>query len=120
MKLAAGLCYPVRAMATDQNSQLDALAIAAHPDDVELCVGGTLIKLARLGYRTGILGMTRGESGTRGTPEHRAQEAQRAAQILGVAVRENLDLGDAHVWVNEESRAKLVRVLRRLRPRILF
>jgi bacillithiol biosynthesis deacetylase BshB1 len=107
-------------MADEQTSQLDVLAIAAHPDDVELCVGGTLIKLARMGYRTGILDMTRGESGTRGTPELRAREAERAAEILGVAVRENLDLGDAHIWVNEESRVKLVRVLRRLRPRILF
>lgn len=107
-------------MADEQNSLLDVLAIAAHPDDVELSVGGTLIKLAKMGYRTGILDMTRGESGTRGTLELRAQEAERAAEILGVAVRENLDLGDAHVWVNEESRVKLVRVLRRLRPRILF
>jgi bacillithiol biosynthesis deacetylase BshB1 len=115
-----GLWYPVLVMADEQTSQLDVLAIAAHPDDVELCVGGTLIKLAKMGYRTGILDMTRGESGTRGTPELRAEEARRAAQILGVAVRENLDLGDAHVWVNEESRVKLVRVLRRLRPRVLF
>src|SRR5262245_26714180 len=80
------LCYPVRAMSAEQNSQLDVLAIAAHPDDVELSVGGTLIKLARMGYRTGILDMTHGESGTRGTPEIRAQEAERAARILGVAV----------------------------------
>ena len=114
------LCYPVRAMAVEQDSQLDVLAIAAHPDDVELSVGGTLIKLAKMGYRTGILDLTRGESGTRGTPEIRAKEADRAAQLLGVAVRENLGLGDAHIWVNEESRVKLVRVLRRLRPRILF
>lgn len=107
-------------MANEQNYDLDVLAIAAHPDDVELSVGGTLIKLAAMGYRTGILDMTRGESGTRGTPELRAEEARRAAEILGVGVRENLDLGDAHVWVNEESRTKLVRVLRRLRPRVLF
>jgi len=107
-------------MADEQNTNLDVLAIAAHPDDVELSVGGTLIKLAKMGYRTGILDMTRGESGTRGTPELRAEEAKRAAEILGVAVRENLDLGDAHIWVNEESRVKLVRALRRLRPRILL
>lgn len=107
-------------MTAEQRPQLDVLAIAAHPDDVELSVGGTLIKLAEMGYRTGILDMTRGEAGTRGTPEIRAQEAERAAELLGVSVRETLDLGDAHIWVNEESRVKLVRVLRRLRPRILF
>jgi bacillithiol biosynthesis deacetylase BshB1 len=107
-------------MATDQTLRLDVLAIAAHPDDVELTVGGTLIKLARMGYKTGAIDLTRGESGTRGTPEIRAAEAERAAQLLGLSVRENLDLGDAHVWANEESRVKLVRALRRLRPRVVF
>jgi len=107
-------------MTTDQNSGLDVLAIAAHPDDVELSVGGTLIKLARMGYKTGALDLTRGEAGTRGTPEIRAAEAGRAAQLLGLSVRENLDLGDARIWANEESRVKLVRVLRRLRPRVIF
>lgn len=107
-------------MTTNQDSHLDVLAIAAHPDDVELSVGGTLIKLAVQGYRTGILDLTRGEAGTRGTPELRRREAEQAAGILGVSVRENLDLGDAHIWVNEESRVKLVRALRRLRPRVIF
>jgi N-acetylglucosamine malate deacetylase 1 len=107
-------------MTPDQNLQLDVLAIAAHPDDVELCAGGTLIKMARMGYRTGAIDMTRGESGTRGTPEIRAAEAERAAQALELSVRENLDLGDARVWVNEESRVKMVRALRRLRPRVVF
>lgn len=100
--------------------QLDVLAIAAHPDDAELSVGGTLIKLSQQGYRTGILDLTRGEAGTRGTPEIRADEAQAAAEILSVSIRENLALADAHIWVNEESRIKLVRALRRLRPRILL
>jgi bacillithiol biosynthesis deacetylase BshB1 len=107
-------------MAKDQPLQLDVLAIAAHPDDVELAIGGTLIKLARLGYKTGALDLTRGESGTRGTPEIRAEEAARAAELLGLSVRENLELGDAHIRVDEESRVKLVRVLRRLRPRVVF
>ncbi len=107
-------------MATDQHSQLDALAIAAHPDDVELSVGGTLVKLARMGYKTGVLDLTRGEAGTRGTPEIRAEEAKRAAELLGLSARENLDLGDARIWANEESRVKLVRALRRLRPRVVF
>jgi N-acetylglucosamine malate deacetylase 1 len=104
----------------DQTSQLDVLAIAAHPDDVELSVGGALIKLGQMGYKTGALDLTRGESGTRGTPEIRAREAEHAAQLLGLSVRENLDLGDARVWANQESRVKLVRALRRLRPRVVF
>lgn len=105
---------------TSAVTQLDVLAIAAHPDDVELSVGGTLLKLAEFGYQTGILDLTRGEAGTRGTPEIRAAEAQTAADILGVAVRENLDLGDSHIWVNEDSRVQVVRALRRLRPRVVL
>lgn len=100
--------------------QPDALAIAAHPDDVELSAGGTLIRLAQMGYKTGVLDLTRGEAGTRGTPEIRAAEAAEAARLLGLSVRENLDLGDSHLWVTEENRVKLVRVLRRLRPRIIL
>jgi bacillithiol biosynthesis deacetylase BshB1 len=99
---------------------LDVLAIAAHPDDAELSVGGTLIKLAEMGYRTGILDLTRGEAGTRGTPELRAREALAAAELLGCSVRENLGLRDAHVSADQQSRDGLVRALRRLRPRIIF
>ncbi len=107
-------------METEQKLQLDVLAIAAHPDDVELSAGGTLIKLGRMGYRTGLLDMTRGEAGTRGTPEIREAESRAAASLLGVAVRENLALPDAHTTVDEASRVKLVRALRRLRPRIVL
>lgn len=103
-----------------EGAQLDVLVVTAHPDDAEISAGGTLIKVAHLGYRTGVLDLTRGESGTRGTPEIRAREAEDAARALGLAVRENLDLGDAHIWANEETRIKLVRVLRRLRPRVVF
>src|SRR6266545_2628798 len=106
-------------MTMSNDSALDVLAVAAHPDDVELSVGGTLIKLAEMGYRTGVLDLTRGEAGTRGTPETRTEEASRAASVLGLAVRENLDLGDAHVWLSEESRTQMVRALRRLRPRVV-
>src|SRR5262245_883614 len=120
MRQGGDVCVTLPAMATDQTLRLDFLAIAAHPDYVELTVGVTLIKLARMGYKTGAIDLTRGESGTRGTPEIRAVEAERAAQLLGLSVRENLDLGDARVWANEESRVKLVRVLRRLRPRVVF
>ncbi|MDX2033112.1 MAG: bacillithiol biosynthesis deacetylase BshB1 [Blastocatellia bacterium] len=107
-------------MAWDSSEQLDVLAIAAHPDDVELSVGGTLAKLARRGYRTGVLDLTRGEAGTRGTPAQRAEEATRAGEILGLSIRETLDLGDSHLWVNEASRVAVVRALRRLRPRVVF
>jgi bacillithiol biosynthesis deacetylase BshB1 len=99
---------------------VDVLAIFAHPDDVELAVGGTLLKMKSLGYRTGALDVTRGEMGTRGTVEGRAEEAKIAAGILKLDVRENLELPDGHVWVTEETRTKLVRVLRRLKPKLLL
>ncbi len=99
---------------------VDVLAIFAHPDDVELTVGGTLLKMKSLGYKTGALDVTRGEMGTRGTPEIRAGEANEAARILKLDVRENLELPDGHVWLTEETRTKLVRVLRRLKPKILL
>ncbi|MEW6125736.1 MAG: bacillithiol biosynthesis deacetylase BshB1 [Acidobacteriota bacterium] len=99
---------------------LDVLAVGAHPDDVELGCGGTLAKLAAMGYRVGILDMTRGETGTRGTPEIRAQEAEAAAKVLNLAIRDNLELPDAHVCLNDESRVRMVRKIRRYRPRIMF
>ncbi|MDQ6788401.1 MAG: bacillithiol biosynthesis deacetylase BshB1 [Acidobacteriota bacterium] len=99
---------------------VDVLAIFAHPDDVELAVGGTLLKMKSLGYKTGALDVTRGEMGTRGTPEIRAEEAAEAARILKLDGRENLELPDGHVWVTEETRTKLVRILRRLKPKILL
>lgn len=101
-------------------NEIDVLAIFAHPDDVELTVGGTLLKMKSLGYKTGALDVTKGEMGTRGTVEGRAEEAAEAAQIMKLDVRENLELPDGHVWVNDETRTKLVRVLRRLKPKILL
>ncbi|MDQ2746623.1 MAG: bacillithiol biosynthesis deacetylase BshB1 [Acidobacteriota bacterium] len=100
--------------------EIDVLAIFAHPDDVELTVGGTLLKMKSLGYKTGALDVTKGEMGTRGTVEGRAEEAADAAKILKLDVRENLELPDGHVWVTEETRTKLVRVLRKLKPKILL
>src|SRR4029079_7817787 len=99
---------------------VDILAIFAHPDDVELGVGGTLLKMKHLGYKTGALDVTQGEMGTRGTVEGRAAEAVEAASILKLDVRENLHLPDGHVFADDESRAKLVRVLRRLKPKLLL
>jgi len=99
---------------------LDVLAVAAHPDDVELSIGGTLIKLGEMGYRTGIADLTRGEASTRGTPEIRHAEAAQAANVLGCSLRENLDLGDSRVSISDASVVEVVRMLRRLRPRIVL
>lgn len=101
-------------------SQVDILAIFAHPDDVELAVGGTLLKMKSLGYATAALDVTAGEMGTRGTREGRANETDEAAKILKLDVRENLGLPDGHVFAGDEERTKLVRVLRRLKPKVLL
>jgi N-acetylglucosamine malate deacetylase 1 len=100
--------------------KLDLLAIAAHPDDVELTCGGTLLKAAGQGYKTGILDLTAGEMGTRGTPETRLKEAAKAARILRVAHRENLRLPDAHLEINEEYKLAVARRIRALRPRAVI
>jgi len=100
--------------------QLDVLAVFSHPDDAELSVAGTLLKLKSLGYRTGVCDVTRGELGTRGTPEIRAEEAIAAARILGLDVRLNLEQPDGHVWPTEVARTALVRVLRTHRPKVLL
>ncbi|HEY2848207.1 MAG TPA: bacillithiol biosynthesis deacetylase BshB1 [Pyrinomonadaceae bacterium] len=100
--------------------QVDILAIFAHPDDMELAVGGTLLKMKSIGYRTGALDVTRGEMGTRGTVEGRANEAEEAARILNLDIRENLGLPDGHVFVTDTERVELVRTLRRLKPRVLL
>lgn len=99
---------------------LDLLAIAPHPDDAELLCGGALTKSAAIGRRVGILDLTRGETGTKGTPEIRASEARSAARILGVAVRENAGLPDAGLHNTGEMRSRLVAVIRRLRPRAVI
>jgi bacillithiol biosynthesis deacetylase BshB1 len=101
-------------------TQVDILAIFAHPDDIELGVGGTLIKMKHLGYRTGALDVTRGEMGTRGTPEGRAIESEEAAKILQLDIRENLGLPDGHVFVTDHERTQLVRMLRRLKPKVIL
>jgi bacillithiol biosynthesis deacetylase BshB1 len=99
---------------------LDLLAIAAHPDDVELTCGGTLLKSAQQGYKTGILDLTAGEMGTRGTPETRATEAARAAEILKVRWRGTLGVPDSDVQPSRQHKLALARVIRRLRPRTVI
>lgn len=99
---------------------VDLLAIAAHPDDVEQTCGGTLLRSAETGYRTGIVDLTAGEMGSRGSPELRLQEADRAAQVLRVTHRSNMRFPDTRLvnWV--EYREKLAREIRRLRPRTVI
>lgn len=105
-------------MADEQ--QLDVLAVFSHPDDAELTVAGTLLKLKSLGYRTGIADMTRGEMGTRGTPEIRAKEALDAARVMNLDARMNVGLPDGHLALNDESKLAVVRLFRKYRPKVVF
>jgi len=99
---------------------VDVLTIAAHRDDVELTCAGTLLRAADAGHRTGILDLTAGESGTRGSSELRAQEAERAAAILGVSERRNAGLPDAHLRNDDDSRRTLVEHIRHFAPRVVI
>src|ERR1700674_4414916 len=99
---------------------LDILALAAHRDDVEQTCGGTMLKMAQLGHRTGILDLTQGEMGTRGSAEDRAREAEDAARILCTSWRYALDIPDGRVENTWENRLKVVRVLREQRPRVVI
>ncbi len=99
---------------------IDILALAAHRDDVEQTCAGTLLKMADRGYSTGILDLTQGEMGTRGSAEDRANEAADAARILKVSWRHALDIPDGRVENTWENRLKIVRVLREQRPRVLI
>jgi bacillithiol biosynthesis deacetylase BshB1 len=100
--------------------QVDVLAIAAHPDDIELICGGTLIRAHMLGRSTGIIDLAAGEMASRGTPELRAKEAAKAAKVMGVAVRENLGFPDGGIQNTPETRAKLAVAIRQLKPRIVI
>ena len=99
---------------------LDLLAIGAHPDDVELACGGTLAQAAARGQRVGILHLTCGEAGTRGTPAERRAEAENAAAALGAATLEFLDFGDGRLRTGEAEEDALIALLRRLRPELVL
>lgn len=101
-------------------SELDVLALAAHPDDVELCAGGTMCLLAQQGYRVGIVDFTKGELGSRGSPALRMQEAEHAAEIMGLSARENLGLPDGNIANTEANRRALIRRIRRYRPHVVL
>jgi bacillithiol biosynthesis deacetylase BshB1 len=99
---------------------LDILALAAHRDDVEQTCGGTLLRMAQKGHRTGILDLTQGEMGTRGSADEREREAGEAAKILSVAWREALDIPDGRVENTWENRLKVARIIREQRPRVVI
>jgi bacillithiol biosynthesis deacetylase BshB1 len=99
---------------------VDILAIAAHRDDVELTCAGTLIRAAKQGHRTAVLDLTQGEMGTRGSAALRAAEASKAAEVMGLTARENLNLPDAGITNTPETRAAIARVIRRFRPRVVI
>src|ERR1700688_2198987 len=107
-------------MTNDVFMPLDILALAAHRDDVEQTCAGTLLKMAERGHRTGILDLTQGEMGTRGSAEDRAKEAAEAARILKVSWRQALDIPDGRVENTWENRLKVARVIREQRPRVLI
>lgn len=101
-------------------TSVDILAIGAHPDDMELICGGTLIRANMLGRSTGILDLAAGEMASRGTPDLRAKEAAKAAKVMGVSVRENLGFPDGGIQNTPDTRAKVAVVIRRLKPKIVI
>jgi bacillithiol biosynthesis deacetylase BshB1 len=99
---------------------VDVLAVGAHPDDVDMIAGGTIAKLIRRGKSVVIVDLTRGEMGTRGSPDLRAEEAKNAAEVLGVDDRITLDMGDGRLENNEENRCRLVEIVREYRPKVVM
>ncbi|MBZ0203478.1 MAG: bacillithiol biosynthesis deacetylase BshB1 [Ignavibacteria bacterium] len=100
--------------------KLDAIFFAAHPDDAELCCGGTIANLVGAGKKTAIIDLTLGELGTNGTVTIRNQEAAKAAKALGISLRENLRIPDGRIENTTENRLKIIRVIRKYRPDIIF
>lgn len=101
-------------------NQIDVLAIGAHPDDVELSAAGTLLKHRALGFTTGIIDLTQGELGSRGTKETRKEEAQAASDILGLSARVNLKMADGFFEHSEENLRLLIEQIRRFKPSIVL
>ena len=100
--------------------QLDSVAFGAHPDDVELFCAGTVIKLGSQGYKTGVISLTQGELGTRGSAEIRSQEFQEAAILLKLSAHKMLDIPDGDVAVNWENKLKIIREIRTYQPAVVF
>jgi N-acetylglucosamine malate deacetylase 1 len=99
---------------------IDLLAIAPHRDDAELCCGGTLLLAKAQGYRTGVVDLSLGEKGTQGSAALRGAEAERAAGVLGLAARENLELPDAGITNTPDTRLKLARMIKKLQPKVVI
>ena len=100
--------------------KLDIIAIGVHPDDVEMCIAGTLLKHIEMGYTVGIIDLTQGELGTRGTRELRLKESAAAAEMMGVSFRENLGMRDGFFTDSEENQLKIIRMIRKYQPDIVF
>jgi bacillithiol biosynthesis deacetylase BshB1 len=100
--------------------KLDALAFGAHADDVELACSGTIIKLGALGYKTGVITLTRGEMATRGSARIRAQEFTQSAKVMGLASHKMLDIPDGWIEVTRENTLKIIKEIRLYQPRIVF
>ena len=111
---------PVTSPSLDIDKPIDILAIAAHPDDVEQTCGGTLIRMAEMGYRTGVLDLTAGDMGSRGTPELRVEESNAAASKMALAWRGNLHLPDARLENTIGVRMTVSGEIRNLRPRVVI
>ena len=100
--------------------KVDILTIAAHPDDIELTCAGTLIRMVSQGYSVGILDLTQGEMGTRGTPQLRAEEAENARRVIGAKFRERMNLGDSRLMPSIENRLAVAEQIRKARPRTII
>lgn len=110
----------MRAVSTEKFMKLDVMAIGVHPDDVELSCAGVLITEKRAGKTTGIVDLTRGELGTRGTAQTRSEEATAASAVLGVDVRENLEMADGFFQNDKAHQLQIVQVLRKYQPEIVL
>lgn len=102
------------------NDTVDVIFFGAHPDDIELSSGATIAKFVKDGLRVGLVDLTRGEMGTRGTPQTRKKEAANAAKVLGASFREQLDFQDGNLQTGREQELEIIRVLRQRKPRIVF
>ncbi len=103
-----------------ETPKLDVLAFAAHPDDVELCAGGTMCLLAKQGYKTGIVDFSKGELGSRGTPQLRMEEAAGAAKIMGIQARVNLGIPDGNIENSKANQLKVIETIRRFQPHMIL
>jgi bacillithiol biosynthesis deacetylase BshB1 len=99
---------------------LDVIGFGAHRDDIELTCAGTMLKLVDYGYKTGIIDLTAGEMGTRGTPEEREKEAEESAKLLKIQCRENLGIPDANIEINDENKLKVIKAIRKYKPKIVL